>query len=148
MGGAVHLPPDHGHPRPAQHARQFRQLDEPDCIGAGHPRPLLLGERLAFPDRESETPARFQHARHLTDQCLLVGEGQHRLQQEYHLEAALGQRRGGGLLEAAGGIPPPPVGGGPRAGAVIDTPVVASPPPPPPPAPPRPPTAPLPPPTP
>src|SRR5262249_57553367 len=74
MRGAVLLPPDHGQPRLAQHARQFRQLDEPDCIGAWHPRPLLLVERPTFLDRESETPARLQHPRHLTRQGLLAGE--------------------------------------------------------------------------
>src|SRR3984893_2569769 len=57
MGGAVLLPPDHGQARVAQHTRQFRQLDGPDRITYGHPGPLLLGERPAFVDRESETPA-------------------------------------------------------------------------------------------
>src|SRR5215472_10194828 len=126
MRGAVLPPPDHGQPRLAQHACQFRQLDEPDSIGAGHPRPLQLGERPAFLDRESETPARLQHALHLTHQGLLVGEGQHRLQQEYHLEATLGQRREVSLLEAAGEIPGQLLGGAQRAGGVIDTQVAAS----------------------
>ena len=83
--------------------------------------PFLLGERPAFLDRESETPARLQHARHLTHQGILVGEGQHRLQQEYHLEAALGQRREVSLLEAAGKVAGQLPSGGQRAGGVIDT---------------------------
>jgi hypothetical protein len=120
------VPPGHGQPCVAQDARQFRQLDGPDRIGGGHPRPLLLGERPAFLDRESETPAWLQHARHLTHQGILVGEGQHRLQQEYHLEAALGQRREVSLLEAAGKIPGQLPGGGQCAGGVIDAQVVAS----------------------
>src|SRR6202021_922269 len=50
----------------------------------------------------------------------------HRLQQEYDLEAALGQRREVSLLEAAGKLPGQLPGGGQCAGGVIDTQVAAS----------------------
>ena len=58
---------------------------------------------------------------HLTRQGVLVREGQHRLQQEYHLEGALGQRREVSLLKAAGKLPCQLLGGGQCAGGVIDT---------------------------
>ena len=95
-------------------------------VGAGHPRPLLPGERPAFLDRESEPPARLQRARNLLHQGLLVGEGQHRLQQEHHLEAAPGQRRDMSLLEAAGKLASQLAGGGQCAGGLIDTQVAAA----------------------
>src|SRR5262249_34363892 len=81
---------------------------------------------LAFLDREGETTARLQYARHLAHQGLLVGEGQHRLQQEYDLEATVGQWRNASLLEAAGEIPGQLPGGGQCAGAAVDAQVVAA----------------------
>jgi hypothetical protein len=75
---------------------------------------------------KAKTPAGLQHARHLSRQGLLVGEGQHRLQQEYHLEAPLRQGWEVRLLEAAGKGCGQLPGGGQCAGGMIDTQVVAS----------------------
>jgi hypothetical protein len=65
---------------------------EPDRVGAGHARPLRLGQGRALFECEREASARRERTRDCFHQRLLVTEGEHRLEQQHDIERARGER--------------------------------------------------------
>ena len=65
---------------------------EPDCVGAGHARPLRLGQGQALLECERKPSAGRESTRDCLDQRLLVTEGEHRLEQQHGIERARGER--------------------------------------------------------
>jgi ubiquinone/menaquinone biosynthesis C-methylase UbiE len=122
---AVFLPAD-DQADPVHSGEHLLDLDQMHGVGVGHQRPLRVGERRAPFKGAGESPAGGERGGDLPQQRLLLGERQHRLKQEHHLERAWRQRRDPRYLEATGEIAGPPARDLDGAGAVVDPEVVAT----------------------
>ena len=90
-----------------QVGEHLRQRSEPDGVGIRHALSLCLCERETLLQREGEPPAGPQRPGNLLEQRLLVGKGEHGLEQEHDVERAGRNRRNSRHLEAAGKIAGP-----------------------------------------
>jgi phosphatidylglycerophosphate synthase len=86
--------------RPADRESRLREervhlvkRHEPDGVGAGHSYPLRLRQCSSLLEREREATAGGERARDGLEQRPLVAKREHRLEQEHHVEGALGERR-------------------------------------------------------
>ena len=102
------------------------QRGEPDRVGVGHARPLRLGQRQALLQREGEATADGERAGDPLHQRLLVGKGEHRLEQKHDVERAGRERRDLRDLEAAGKAAGARAGDADRARARVDSDVAAA----------------------
>ena len=101
MGAAVVGLPADAQPDSLQTGEQLVERNQPDRVGVGHARSLRLAEGQALLDGEGEPPAGRERARYLLEQRLLVGKGEHRLEQEHCVERAGRDRGDARDLEAA-----------------------------------------------
>ena len=83
-------------------------------------------ERSTLFQGEAKASARYQYASDVFQQCPLVGERQHRFQEEHNLESPVGQRRDVHLLEVARQVAGQFSSDAQSAGGVVDARVTAA----------------------
>ena len=83
-------------------------------------------ERSTLFQGEAKASARYQYASDVFQQCPLVGERQHRFQEEHNLESPVGQRRDVHLLEVARQVAGQFSSDAQSAGRVVDARVTAA----------------------
>src|SRR5262249_3768796 len=98
----------------------------PDGVGVRHASSLRLGQWQALLQGRGEAPAGGKRARDLLQESRLVAEGEHRLEQEHHLERRRRERWDAGDLEAARKAAGALCSHGDRVFVCIDTEVVAA----------------------
>jgi hypothetical protein len=83
----VFLPTD-GQARHREELLHLVERGQPDRVFVRHLGPLGLGQRTPFLQREGEPPAGGERVRDRLEQRPLVAEGEHRLEQQHHVEGA------------------------------------------------------------